>query len=165
MRISIVFGLIGYMCFNCNAQASITFKDIKYLGKSYEGTKNTSFVSKRMSFLNGEDSVFINIRLPFDVADSEIIDRGLYSNCILQEGSIYTLQLKKICLTAIPKEYESYYRTNAIFSDSSDCSLFVETEKNTKYMYKGKYERYVDINNRIYEVVSVSPSSGCNHDR
>jgi len=137
---------------------------MKYLGKSYEGTKNKSFVNKRMSFLNGNDSVFINVKLPFNEADSKIIDAGLYRNCILQEGNIYTLQLKKICLTNIPNEYESYYKTNAIFSDSRDCSSFVETKKDTQYIYKGRYDRYVDINNRIYEVMSLSPPSGCSYD-
>lgn len=91
----------------------------------------------------------------------EIINRGLYYNCILTPGNAYIITLKKISKNGLPEETNSYYKTNAIFNDKQDSAKFIEVPKDTQYMYKGYYERYVDINNILYEIIGLSPDAEC----
>lgn len=163
MKTVLAFSIICLLFSHCDAQEGLVLENVKYVGKAYEDTKNKSFVNKRMLFLKGKDTLYVNVKLPFDANESRIIDSGLYRDCLLQEGNIYTLRLKGICLSDIPSEYESYYESNAVFSNSKDCSQFVEYKKDSKYIYKGRYSRYVDFHGRIYEVVGLSPSDGCDY--
>lgn len=137
----------------CSAQETITGK---YVGELFEATHNTSFVNKTCVFqLDNGNTVQLNFKLPIDV-NRKITNTGIYYNCHLQEGSVYTIKLKKICISDIPDAEHSYYKTNAVF-DRGDCSKFTEVEKNTNYSYQGYYGRYTDMDNVLYEITDLNP--------
>jgi hypothetical protein len=93
-----------------------------------------------------------------------IYSTGIYYNCHLQQDTIYTITLQKICVNEIPDFCNSYYFTNAVF-DSIDCSKFTEIENNTPYEYKCGYSKgygkFVDIKGTLYEIVGLKPDKDC----
>jgi|GEM_PF-605750 len=144
--------------YRCSAQQKIT---AKYVGRKASATQNTGFINNSFMFLNGKDTMFANVKVPFDINDPKIFNKGIYYNCLLKEGTTYTISLKRININDIPKETNSYYRINAVFNDNADSAKFIEIKKDTKYIYNGYYERYVDIDNVLYEVVGISPDGDC----
>ncbi len=114
----------------------------------------------------------MNVRLPLkvdinnkkDTIGLNIIDNGIYYNCHLQKDTIYTIQLKKICVNEIPDFCNSYYKINAVF-ENKDCSEFSEINKNTPYEYKCGYSKdygkFIDIDNTLYEIVDLKPTNNC----
>jgi hypothetical protein len=142
---------------SCKAQEKMT---LKYIGQQYKGTKNENFVNQEIIFLKANDTFRVNIKMPFDVKSKKIINRGIYYNCHLKSGTVYTITLKRICVNSIPDVPNSYYKTNTI-PDKKDCSKFTEVEKNTAYRYEGNYGKYVDIDGALYEIVGLSPGDGC----
>lgn len=154
----ILYSIILYSFIGCKTQDKITGS---YFDYQYSGTENTSYLRQELKFINKDkDTLKVNLRLPYDTISRNIINRGVFYNCILKKGTIYTITLKKICVKDIPETFNSYYKTNAI-PDKTDCSKFREIKNNTAYEYKGDYGKYVDINNVIYEVIGLSPSDGC----
>lgn len=142
----------------CKAQDKIIGR---YLGYQFNSTQNVSYLSQELKFINtNKDTLKVNLRLPYDTTSHDVINRGIYYNCHLKEDTIYTLTLKKICVSDIPEAYNSYYKTNAI-PDKKDCSKFTEIEKNNAYEYKGNYGKYVDIGGVLYEVIGLSPDDSC----
>ena len=141
----------------CKAQEKIT---VRYVNSKYEGSKNKSFITREMIFLKNEDTLIINIRLPFDISNPKIFNPGIYYNCHLRKDSVYTISLKRICANDIPKDYNSYYKTN-IVPDEKDCSRFKEIDKNTDYEYRGYYGMYVDMKGTLYEIIKLTPDDGC----
>lgn len=113
-----------------------------------------------MVFLNGLDTLRMNVKIPFDVKGTEIINLGIFYNCHLKVDSLYTICLKKICIKDIPEFHNSYYKTNAKF-DTEDCSKFIEFDRNTEYEYKGNYGMYVDIDNILYQIIGLTPNDMC----
>jgi hypothetical protein len=152
-----LYGIMLFTFFSCKAQEKVT---ARYIGHQYKETKNKSFVNDELTFINNNDTLRVNIKVPFNENDAQIINKGIYYNCHLKEDTVYTITLKKICTTDIPEAFNSYYKTNAI-PDKKDCSKFTEIEKNTNYEYKGNYGKYVDINGVLYEVIGISPDNGC----
>lgn len=142
---------------SCKAQEKLT---MHYIEHRYYPTKNKSFVNDELIFLKNKDTLRINAKVPFNSQNGNIINLGIYYNCHLQKDSLYTIQLKKICLKDIPEMQNSYYKVNAVF-DKNDCSKFREIENNTSYEYKGNYGMYVDIQGILYEIIGVSPSDMC----
>lgn len=143
--------------FSCKAQEKVT---LRYIGHQYKETKNKSFVNDELTFIKNNDTLRVNIKVPFNESDAQIINRGIYYNCHLKEDTVYTLTLKKICANDIPEAFNSYYKTNTI-PDKKDCSKFTEIEKNTDYEYKGNYGKYVDIDGVLYEIIGLSPDNNC----
>ena len=88
MKTVLAFSIICLLFSHCDAQEGLVLENVKYVGKAYEDTKNKSFVNKRMLFLKGKDTLYVNVKLPFDANESRIIDSGLYRDCLLQEGNI-----------------------------------------------------------------------------
>lgn len=156
--ITLLFSVIClFSCCSCKGQESLT---MRYVGHRYKETKNKSFINDELIFLKGKDSLFINVKLPFDLNNHQIVDRGIFYNCHLKKDTTYTLTLKKICVKDISDVPNSYYMTNAIFN-KKDCSKFTEIKRNTKYKYEGNYGKYVDMNGGLYEIIRLSPSDGC----
>jgi hypothetical protein len=77
---------------------------------------------------------------------------------------MYDLKLKEIGPDSIPSDYISYYRINAIFDAPLDRSIFREIKRNTTYKYFGNYEKYIDMNGRLYEIVYLDPPTACRFD-
>jgi hypothetical protein len=150
--------VILFSFFGCKAQESFT---LKYISQQYKETSNVSFINKEMLFFNGNDSLIWNFKIPFDVNKPEIIDEGIYCNCHLKIDSIYILKLKKICVSDIKEDINCYYKINGLFSDEYNCSRFTEIKKNSEYLYKGNYQKYLDFNNELYEIVGLLPSKDC----
>jgi hypothetical protein len=144
------------------AQKIVRYKNLKYAAYSYHGSLNKSFINKRILFFNGKDSVIFNIKIPFDIRTKNIYDPGIFYNCKLKQDSIYSFELKKTTGSAIPKEYNSYYKVNGLFNDTHNPAKFNEVKKNTKYLFRGDYSKYVDINSELYEIINMSPTNGCN---
>ena len=157
MRTLILDWIMLFPFFGCKAQGKIVSK---YIGYQYKETNNNSFIKRELLFLEKNDTLRINIRLPFDTKNPQIINPGIYYNCHLKVDTVYTISLKKICAGDIPDVYNSYYKTNTI-PDKNDCSKFTEVVNNTPYEYKGHYGEYVDINGGLYEITGLSPGDGC----
>jgi hypothetical protein len=149
---------LNYKC--CSAQEIIKYKDLKYQGYLYQQTLNKSFINKRMLFLQGNDSIFFNIKIAFDFVKNNIYDPGIFYNCTLRKDSLYFFELKKVSLSEIPKEYNSYYISNGVFS-SDNKSKFTEVKKDTKYIYQGNNAMFIDINHGLYLIVKMTPASEC----
>jgi len=155
-----LFIILSLFFYSCKAQEKVTIT-LRYIGYKYNTTHNSSFISMGLQFLKeGSDTVSINKKLPFDTTEHKVYDLGIYYNCHLKEGTVYTITLKKICTDSIPDIPNDYYKLNTI-PDKNDCSKFVEFEKHTPYKYEGNYEKYVDINNTLYEIIGLSPPDGC----
>lgn len=152
-----LYGIMLFTFFSCKAQEKVT---LRYIGHQYKETKNKSFVNDELTFIKNNDTLRVNIKVPFNESDAQIINRGIYYNCHLKEDTVYTLTLKKICANDIPEAFNSYYKTNTI-PDKKDCSKFTEIEKNTDYEYKGNYGKYVDIDGVLYEIIGLSPDNNC----
>lgn len=146
---------------------------MRYIDYQYKPTKNNSFLCKELRFVldNTNDTLLMNIRLPLkvNIASSNdpiavnIIDYGIYSNCHLRKDTIYTIGLKKICISEISDICNSYYKTNAVF-DSVNCSEFTEIEndnisRNDRNCIRGS--RFVDIKGILYEIISLTPNNDC----
>jgi hypothetical protein len=171
MKNLILFGFLLLSFYSCLAQETVT---ARYIGDTIKLTKNNSFICKEIRFVsdNDNDTLFINVRLPLKITTNrkkvikavKFIDMGIYYNCHLQQDTIYTIMLQRICVTEIPDICNSYYFTNAVF-DSVDCSKFTEIEKNTPYEYKCSYSKdygkFVDINGILYEIVGLKPDNDC----
>lgn len=158
MRRLISSGIILISLFGCKVQEKLV---ATYIGYQYKETKNNSFIRREFVFLEKNDTVFVNIRIPFDTEKPQIVNPGIFYDCNLKENTVYTILLKKICVSNIPKAFNSYYKTNTVF-DRKDCSKFIEIEKNTEYKYTGNYGKYVDIAGMLFEVIGLSPDDGCN---
>jgi hypothetical protein len=153
-----------FFCFticSCKSYSQLTLNQVKYIGSSYKSSLNKSFVTNQLKFLNKEDTVYINLRLPFDSSNNNIINEGLYYSCKLVTDSSYSFTLKKSNYNAIPNEWNSYYRINAKFLNRKRKSKFREIKKDTEYLYKGNYGKFIDINNELYEIILLSPASNC----
>jgi hypothetical protein len=164
MKKIVIYFVILISLSNCNAQQKTTNLDRKivmcYMGHKYTETQNTSFLNQELMFIKDKDSLIMNIKIPFDMSKSEILKQNVFYDCVLKIGIIYTFTLKKICGTEIPSEINSYYKTNTVFSETN-CSKFTETKKNTAYLSKGNYGKYIDIDNELYEIINLSPSDEC----
>lgn len=157
MKMLMLYSLIFVSIAGSKAQEKYT---ARYLGQAYNFTKNKSFINNELIFFKDNDTLRINVKLPYDTIQHQIIDRGIYYNCHLKKDTVYTFIIKKICVIDIPMEYNSYYHSNIIVN-KKDCSSFKEIEKNTEYVYRGNYGKYIDMNNVLYEIVGLSPDSGC----
>ncbi len=152
--------IVFILAYSLGIQNQVTLTG-QYIGYKYIETRNRSFINKQMYFLQGKDSLYINIKLPIDT-DNDIIDPGMLYGCYLKKDSIYMITLNKICLSNIPIEYNSYYRINTIVPKENNCSYFEEIKKDTKYLYRGNYGKYVDKNNELFEIVDIRPTDCCN---
>lgn len=153
--------ILSISLFNSFAQNCRKFEGLLYKGYFIDKTLNKSFVNKRMIFIKEKDTIFINQKLPFDPSKKTFYDYGLYYNCHLRKDEIYSIGLKKISLKDIPRYFNNYYRINAIFNDEYNLSKYIEIIKNTKFLIKGYYVKYLDMNNEIYEIVNLSPTTDC----
>ncbi|WP_288443870.1 hypothetical protein [uncultured Chryseobacterium sp.] len=156
MRI-VVYGIIMLTTFSCKAQEKVT---LSYVSHQYNKTHNKSFLNNELTFLKGKDTLKVNIKVPFDETNAQIVNQGIFYNCHLKKDTLYTFTLKKVCITDIPEGFSSYYKTNMI-PDKKDCSKLVEIQKNTEYKYSGNYGKYVDINRVLYEITGITPDDSC----
>lgn len=152
--------ILFFRCLGAHGQRTFDFNDLKYIGTSNSATLNSSFVNKRMVFLNGKGSVIMNIKIAFDIKERKIYDPGIFYNCKLDSNSKYSFKLWKIRPADIPKEYNTYYRTNCIFK-TKNGSRFKEFKKDTKYYFVGNTGMYVDINHELFEIKKMTPANGC----
>lgn len=157
---TLLFFLIFSIC-SCMVHSQLKLNQVKYLGYSYKSTFNKSFVNKQFKFLNKKDTIFINLRVPFDSSKNNITNEGLFYSCQLAKDSLYSFTLKKTSHKAIPAEWNSYYRINALFLNGAKKSKFREVKKNTDYLYVGNYGKFVDIKNELYEILLLSPTLNC----
>ena len=157
MRTIILYVITSALVCSCKAQENLK---MQYVGNQTSESFNSSFINNTFIFLRDNDTLKMNVKVPFDLEKMEINSRGLYYNCILRTGTVYTFSLKKIKPSDIPEEYNSYYKTNLVLNNENS-SKFQEIKKNTSYLYKGNYEKYIDINNVLYEIVDLSPNTDC----
>jgi len=158
----IIFIILScFNIYNCVAQKVTTYNKIVYRGCSVSKTVNKCFVNKKLLFTKNNDTIIINQKLPFRLQHATLYDYGIYYNCHLEVDTAYSFKLKKIKLSDIPILHNSYYRINADFIDSLNLSKYIDIRKNTSFLIKGYYDKFFDINNEIYEIIELSPLTGC----
>ncbi len=140
----------------CSAQKKMT---IQYIGQHYSATQNKSFVNDQLLLLKGRDTIRMNVKLPFDVANSDTINNGILYRCFLKKNKIYTIKLKAIPVDLIPDVVNSYYKLNAVFI-KKNSSHFTEIKKDTDFIQRNP-GKYVDIDNKIYELLEIWPDTDC----
>lgn len=142
----------------CKAQENVTGR---YTGLQYSSTKNSSYIRQELIFIKeNKDTLKMNVVLPYDTTNYKVVNKGIFYNCHLKENIIYTINIKKICISDIPKEFNSYYKTNTV-GDKANCSKLTEFEKNSNYVYLGNYGKYVNIDGLLYEIIGITPDDGC----
>jgi len=157
--LSLLAGLIlAAVCTASQAQETVT---MRYIGRRYQETMNKSFKNEELVFLKNNDTLLMNIKLPFDAFNPRIFAPGVYYDCRLIQNVDYTFTIKKISVKDLPENDHSYYKINARFSDDSAPSRFTQVKKNTKYASRGNYGKYVDINNELYEITALLPDGSC----
>lgn len=157
---SLILVFCVFICAKSVAQEKLVFQ-VKFLKESLLETKNENYLNRRLYFLDQKDTIVLNFKAPFDSAKNEFQDMGIYYNCHLKEGIIYTFRMRKICLSEIPEKEESYYKTNASFYDDSNCSSFSEIYSDTGFKYAGNYGMYFDKGNQLYEIENLLPTDDC----
>jgi len=157
MRALIICVTLIMTSYGCKAQKQITGS---YIGYQYTKTKNASFINRQLFFLNNNDTLILNVKLPFDREKATVQYFGIFYNCHLKEDTVYTITLQKICADSIKDTPNSYYITNTV-PNNEDCSKFTEVEKNTVYKYEGNYGMYVDMKGTLYEIIKLTPDDGC----
>ena len=152
-----VTGFIVLSLFSaCTTQKKIT---VQYLGQRYAPTQNKSFLNNTLILLKGNDTVLMNVKLPFDAAAADTINNGILFRCFLKEKQVYTIKLRAIRVDAIPDAVNSYYKINAIFSKKR-TRKFTEVKRDTEFLYRNP-GKYVDINHRVYELLEIWPDKDC----
>ena len=140
----------------CSSQKTIT---VQYIGQNFSSTFNKSFVNNELLLLKEKDTIRMNVKLPYDPVTGDTINNGILYRCHLKEKRSYVLKLKPICPLDIPEVVNSYYRINAR-SSKKRCSTFSEIKVDTEFLQRNP-GKYVDINNRIYELMGISPDTDC----
>lgn len=151
MRLTVLYTIILLTICFYHTEKKLT---LRYIGYEYKESKNKSFLNKELIFMRDEDTLRINLRLPYDAVNRTVFCRGFPHNYFLKEDKRYTFTLKEICVTEIPEIFNSYYKINTI-PDTTNCSKFTEIEKDTEFSYIGNYEKYVDIDNVLYEIIDI----------
>jgi hypothetical protein len=154
----ILLYIVVITCIGCRTQHIVSYKDLRFISNSYQGTQNKNFINKRIVFLSVKDSVFFNIKIAWDADVKNINDPGIFYNCQLNKDTLYTFTLKKATVSAIPVEYNSYYLTNGQFP-SAKSSKFKEVKKNTPYNYVGNTGMFIDINDELYTIEKMTPTT------
>jgi hypothetical protein len=140
----------------CSTQKKIT---AQYIGQRYTSTQNKSFVNNELLLLKGKDTIHMNVKLPYNLAESDTINNGILYRCFLKTNKLYTIKLKPICPADIPDVVNSYYKINTIPS-KKNCSTFTEIKMDTEFLQRNP-GKYVDINNRVYELTGLWPDTDC----
>ncbi|MDO6433296.1 hypothetical protein Q4E93_21980 [Flavitalea sp. BT771] len=143
----------------CSCKGQLQIKG-RYEGNVYKETLNDSFINSELRFINGSDTVKLNLKLPFDRDKRQVNDRGIFYNCHLKKDTVYSITLKTICAADIVDVPVCYYKINTI-PDVKECFRFTEVAKTTEYRDIGNYGKYVDMGGVLYEIVRLSPNSSC----
>jgi hypothetical protein len=143
----------------CSSQKTIS---VQYIGQRYSGTQNKSFVNNELLLLKGKDTIRMNVKLPYNAAESDTINNGILYRCFLKEHKVYTLKLKRICPAAIPDVVNSYYKLNSA-PDKKNCSTFREIKTDTEFLQRNP-GKYVDIDHKIYELTGIAPDTDCAYE-
>jgi len=159
--IIIIIITVSINVFNCSAQELKKYEELKYKGYILSKTFNKSFINKKLFFLKNKDTIFFNQKLPYNSSKKTFYDYGIYYNCMLQKDTSYSIVLKKVNLRDIPTYLNNYYRINTVFKNKYDSSSYTEIKKNTRFLIKGNNDKYLDINNKIYEIIGLSPPTEC----
>ncbi|MBS1526301.1 MAG: hypothetical protein JST19_11670 [Bacteroidetes bacterium] len=142
------------------SQKIVKYEHIKYIGFSYSGTLNKSFLNKRILFLKGADTIVFNLKIPFDKKTKNIFDPGIFYNCQLKQDTLYSFELEQSAVVDISKELNSYYKTNCLFTQAKG-SQFREIRKDTKYSYAITGGMFIDIDHILFKIVKMTPASNC----
>jgi hypothetical protein len=118
-------------------------------------------VNNELLLLKGNDTIHMNVKLPYNAAESDTINNGILYRCFLKVHKVYTLKLKRICSADIPDVVNSYYKINAV--NGKKCSIFTEIKKDTEFLQRNP-GKYVDIDHKIYELTGISPDTDCAYE-
>jgi len=157
MKKIVFYSAVLLIVYSCKGQQQIRGR---YEGNAYKETLNESFINSELRFINGSDTLKLNLKLPFDRDKHQVNDRGIFYNCHLKKDTMYSITLKKICAADIVDVPVCYYMINTI-PDGKECYRFTEVAKTTEYRDAGNYGKYVDVGGVLYEIVSLSPNGSC----
>jgi hypothetical protein len=146
------------MIFACSTQKKIT---VQYIGQRYSSTQNKSFVNNELLLLKGNDTIHMNVKLPYNSAESDTVNSGILYRCFLKTNKLYTIKLKPICPADIPDVINSYYKINAI--PKKNCSTFTEVKMDTEFQRRNP-GKYVDIDHKLYELTGIVPDTDCAYE-
>lgn len=156
VQVYCVYLFLLFIISSCSTQKKI---NVQYLNQRFSKTGNKSFLNNELILLKGKDTMRINVKIPYNSVTSDTINNGILYRCFFKPGKIYTLKLKRISVDSIPDAVNSYYKINTIASGKKK-STFKEIKKDTEFIYRNP-GKYVDIDNKIYEVRSFWPDIDC----
>ncbi len=141
----------------------IVFKG-KFVRHEYSLTKNKTFINIAHVFLTDTDTVRINKKqYYYDVNQKKFIDYGLgigYNCCT---DTVYTIVLAPLQASEFVKEKYpmTYYQTNCL--PDSTGERYIEYNNNVPlktYSFEDNIQSsYVDIDNKIYKILSINPKT------
>jgi hypothetical protein len=132
--------------------------NLEFVKYDYSGTKNSCYGNRELIFARDSKRVVLNQKIPFDHKQRRYMQSKTSWDCALTPRGIYTIRLRPTCLSAIPKNIQTYYGSNAVVLGSGDCSRFYTKTKDTEYREDMTYGNYVDMDGRLYEVVGITPN-------
>lgn len=160
MKYSLLYSFIPILFLGCSANKVITGR---FLGQKYTPTMNKSFVNSELLFLNGKDTLRMNLKVPYNSTTSDTINTGIYRRCHLKKDRAYSFKLKPVNGKDIPDALNSYYKINTIFTSERKNATFTEVEKDTEFMHRNPGS-YIDINYQVYEIIELMPDKDCDYE-
>ena len=157
MKLHVPASLLLLFIFGCVPQKKLT---LQYVADRYTTTQNQSFLTHELLFLHHQDTLRMNVRIPFNHSTYDTVNNGIFHRCFPKKSSIYAFKLKPIRVENIPTEVNSYYKTNAVFKNRRAGAAFREIKKNTEFLHRNP-GKYIDIDHRIYEIMEMWPDTDC----
>lgn len=134
----------------------------KFVRHEYDYTNNANFINIAYVFSTRDDTIRINKKQHYlNPEKKTLMDLGLGVGQNFFADTTYTIVLEPICISKFIKtQYPiTYYHTNCLPDDTGE--RYVEIQNNVplnKYSCENRIQSwYVDIDNKIYRVISIEP--------
>ena len=146
-----------------SVMAQEEYLTLKCVDIFYTKTHNLGFVNKVIccrNEMNG-DTLMVNQKIPITtVYDGfRIYDKGLLNGIFPRKNNVYIIVIQPINVSVITDLPYNYYAINCIF-ENDKSPRFYEITKNTNDKYLGSYQRYIDIDNKLYLIAHISKLYG-----
>jgi hypothetical protein len=156
----LTIALFILILYGCTTQKKLT---LRYIAQRYTRTVNKSFLNNELLFLNGKDTLRMNVKLPYNPVASDTVNTGIYRRCHLKKDRVYSFKLKPVNGKDIPDVLNSYYKLNAIFSSEKRNATYTEVKKDTEFLQRNPGS-FIDMNGQVYEIMELMPDQDCDYE-